>query len=122
MPKKILVVDDERGMVELLKDNLEARNYLVSTASDGRGALEKALNETPDLILLDILIPGLDGFEVLRRLRHSVPTSQTPVIIISAKRESTFILAAQHLGATDYLIKPLSMKSLLALVRKQLWE
>jgi len=119
--KKILLVDDEQGFVDTVKQYLESRKYNVIVANDGKEALEK-VEENPDLILLDIIMPGIDGFEVLRRLRNNLRTRYIPVIMLTARGESKAILKAQDLGTTDYIIKPFSLKELLYLVKRYILE
>ena len=115
--KAILVVDDEVDVVMILKKQLMASGYEVSVAYDGLQAVEKA-KECPDLILLDITMGGMDGIEVLRRVRDAAETKETPVIMVTAKGASASILDAQNLGATDYIIKPFELKDLLSLIKK----
>jgi CheY-like chemotaxis protein len=119
--KKILLVDDEQGFVEIVKPYLESRKYNVIVANNGKEALEK-VEENPDLILLDIIMPGIDGFEVLRRLRNNLRTRYIPVIMLTARGESKAILKAQDLGTTDYIIKPFSLKELLYLVKRYILD
>ena len=119
--KKILLVDDEQGFVDTVKQYLESRKYNVIVANNGKEALEK-VEENPDLILLDIIMPGIDGFEVLRRLRNNLRTRYIPVIMLTARGESKAILKAQDLGTTDYIIKPFSLKELLYLVKRYILE
>ena len=119
--KKILLVDDEQGFVDTVKQYLESRKYNVIVANDGKEALEK-VEENPDLILLDIIMPGIDGFEVLRRLRNNLRTRYIPVIMLTARGESKAILKAQDLGTTDYIIKPFSLKELLYLVKRYILD
>ena len=116
--KKILIVDDETDFSEMLKMRLEASAYEVITANDGAEGLEKAQEHHPHLILLDVMMPGMDGFEVLSKLRSADSTKYTPVVMLTAKRESKFMLKSQELHATDYLMKPCDSKDLLDVIRK----
>ena len=118
MEKSILVVDDESELVELMKMGLEANGYQVITASDGKAGLETAVREKPDLILLDLMMPEMDGYEVLRRLRRLPAMRAIPVIMLTAKRDTRSILLTQELRATDYFIKPFESDALLACISK----
>ena len=115
--KSILVVDDEVDVVRVLKKQLMASGYEVLVAYDGLQAVEE-VKKCPDLILLDITMNGMDGIEVLRRVRDAVETKEIPVIMVTAKGASSSILDAQNLGATDYIIKPFELKELLSLIKK----
>lgn len=117
MHEKILVVDDEPEIVELLSDYLAAEGYSVTPASNGREALEKAKAERPDLVLLDIMMPALDGFEVCRILRAQ---SNIPIIMLSAKQQEGDKVLGLGLGADDYIAKPFSPREVVARVRAQL--
>lgn len=105
MHEKILVVDDEAEIVELLSDYLAAEGYSVTVASNGREALEKAKTEKPDLAILDIMMPALDGFEVCRILRAQ---SNISIIMLSAKQQEGDKVLGLGLGADDYIAKPFS--------------
>ena len=118
MARRILLVDDEPDFVEMIQMRLEANGYEVLTAYDGTEGMKTAEAEKPDLILLDVMMPGLDGLQVLRRLRRSEAVGDTPVIMLTARGESKAIMQAQKYGTTDYLIKPCESKDLLALVKK----
>jgi DNA-binding response OmpR family regulator/phenylpyruvate tautomerase PptA (4-oxalocrotonate tautomerase family) len=115
---KVLVIDDERGILELLEDWLGSKGYEVITASDGEDGLRKAQRENPAVIILDIMMPGIDGFEVLNKLRSSPKTQGKPVIMLTQKRETETIERAEHRGATDYIMKPFSVDDLLQMVRR----
>ncbi len=112
--KKILVVDDEPKIVQLVRDYLESSGFGVQVARDGKSALASAHTEKPDLIVLDLGLPGLDGLDVMRELRK---TQNTPIIILTARSEETDKLIGLELGADDYLTKPFSPKELVARVR-----
>jgi len=111
---KILLVDDEPTLVKALKYNLEKEGFAVITASDGKAALEKAEQDRPDLILLDVMLPEVDGFEVCRRLRR---TSAVPIIMLTAKGEEIDRVVGLEIGADDYLTKPFSLRELVARVK-----
>jgi two-component system KDP operon response regulator KdpE len=110
----ILVVDDEPGIVRFVRANLEDKGYRVLTAMDGSEALRKIEMELPDLVILDIMMPKMDGFEVCRRLRE---WSQIPTIMLSARGDETDKVKCLDLGADDYLTKPFGTRELLARVR-----
>jgi DNA-binding response OmpR family regulator len=112
--KRVLIVDDERDLVELITYNLGRNGYDVLAAFDGLAALEIASREIPDLILLDLMMPGLDGTEVARRLKADSRTAAIPIIMLTARGEETDVVVGLTLGADDYVTKPFSMKILLA--------
>ncbi len=114
MGRKVLVVDDDLTLVAALRYNLEREGFQVLEAGDGEMALELARSQAPDLVILDVLLPGLDGFEVCRRLRRQ---SAVPIIMLTAKGEETDRVVGLELGADDYVTKPFSMRELLARVR-----
>jgi len=116
--KKILIVDDEPEFIAMLQMRLEANGYTVISAPDGQAGLDVAQSATPDLILLDVMMPGLDGFETLRKLRRQPATRGIPVVMMTARSESRAIAKAQELGATDYLIKPCEADALLEVIRR----
>ena len=117
---KILVVDDAKNILLVLKMSLKKAGYEVITAMDGITALEKAQEEDPDLILLDILIPKMNGFLVFEALKDEPITAETPVIFISAKAEDEDLEKARELGAADFLIKPVKQEQLLKNIEKHL--
>ena len=110
----ILVVDDEPAVVNLIAYNLRKAHYQVLTASNGRDALNQAQQSRPDLILLDLMIPEIDGLEVCRELRK---TSDIPIIMVTARGEETDRVIGLELGADDYICKPFSVRELLARVK-----
>ena len=112
--KRILVVDDEKDLRDLISFNLKRNGYDVLTAANGKEALEIAERETPDLILLDVMMPGVDGTEVTRRLKADTRLSQIPLVMLTAKSEETDVVVGLTLGADDYVTKPFSMSILLA--------
>jgi DNA-binding response OmpR family regulator len=112
-PAKILVVDDEPHLLKLVRSNLEAAHYKVTVAMDGPSALATMQGEGADLIVLDIMMPGLDGFEVLQKIREF---SVVPVIMLTAKDQEVDVVKGLRLGADDYIRKPFSVHELLARV------
>lgn len=114
MNKKILVVDDEKPIADILRFNLEKEGYEVSLAHDGEEAVKKALEWDPDLILLDIMLPKKDGFEVLKEVRED---KDTPVIMLTAKEEEVDKIQGLEMGADDYITKPFSIRELSARVK-----
>ena len=112
--KKVLVVDDEPTLVATLKYNLEREGYTVLTAGDGESALSTARSEHPDLVLLDVMLPGLDGFEVCRILRRE---SGAPILMLTAKGDEVDMVVGLELGADDYVTKPFSMREVIARAR-----
>jgi two-component system KDP operon response regulator KdpE len=114
---RILVVDDEVGIQRVVRANLVARGYEVEVAGDGETALESAARRPPDVVLLDLMLPGIDGLEVLRRLRD---WTSVPVVVLSARGEDRIKVQALDAGADDYLTKPFSVDELLARVRVSL--
>ena len=112
--KRILVVDDAEDLVELLQYNLQRAGFAVRTAANGRAALDQVARELPDLVVLDLMMPGMSGNEVLRRLRSEERTSTLPVIILTAKGQETDQIVGLTLGADDYVTKPYSIQVLMA--------
>jgi two-component system alkaline phosphatase synthesis response regulator PhoP len=112
--KKVLVVDDEKDLVDLITYNLQRNGYDVVSAFNGNAALDVAEREQPDLIVLDLMLPGIDGTEVARRLKSDARLASTPIIMLTAKAEETDVVVGLTLGADDYVTKPFSMKILLA--------
>lgn len=113
-PKKILVVEDEHSISDIIKFNLKKEGYEVETAYDGKEGMEKALNCGCDLILLDIMLPIMDGFEVCRRVREK---SNVPILMLTAKEEELDKVLGLELGADDYIIKPFGIRELLARIK-----
>jgi DNA-binding response OmpR family regulator len=111
MPQTILVVDDQSSVRQLVQDYLTEQGFRVVTATDGQNALYTARHEQPDLILLDIMMPRMDGYQFLRQFRQE---RQTPVIFITAREEETDAVLGLDLGADDYVIKPFRMRELSA--------
>ena len=110
----VLVVDDEKDLVELISYNLQRNGYDVLTADTGDAALAAAQRDRPSLVLLDLMLPGLSGTEVARRLRADARTAAIPIVMLTAKSEETDVVVGLTLGADDYVTKPFSMKILLA--------
>jgi DNA-binding response OmpR family regulator len=115
--KKLLVVDDEKDMIELVRYKFEKEGYSVLTADSGERALEITAKEQPNAIVLDIMMPGLDGLDVLRSLRSDARTASLPVILLTAKGEEADRIVGLELGADDYVVKPFSPRELLARVK-----
>ena len=113
--KKILIVEDEKDMVTGLKFNLEARDYKVITAYDGDTGYQKALEEQPDLVILDLMLPKRNGYEVCKSLKEEVP--DLPIIMLTAKSQEAEIVTGLELGADDYITKPFSVLELLARIK-----
>jgi DNA-binding response OmpR family regulator len=114
MAKRILVIDDEPKIVEICSDYLHAAGYDIITAADGSQGLALARSQKPDLIVLDLMLPGMDGFDLCRSLRQE---SNVPIIMLTARIEETSKLAGLELGADDYITKPFSPRELVARVR-----
>ncbi len=115
--KKILVVDDEKNIGDILKINLEKEGYGVSVAMDGEEGLALALSENPDLVLLDVMLPKMDGFEVCKKIRQK---SEVPIVMLTARSEEIDKILGLELGADDYVTKPFSVRELLARVKANL--
>lgn len=117
MDKLILIVDDEKNITDILQFILEKDGYRTITAYDGADGYEKAMSENPDLILLDVMLPHMDGFEVCRRIRAK---RNTPIIMLTARDEEVDKVLGLELGADDYMTKPFSNRELLARVKANL--
>ncbi len=117
MDKKILIVDDEKNIVEILKFNLVKEGFTTIEANDGEDGLKKALEQNPDLILLDIMLPKMDGFTVCRKIRQ---TLSTPILMLTAKEEEVEKILGLELGADDYITKPFSPRELMARIKAHL--
>jgi two-component system alkaline phosphatase synthesis response regulator PhoP len=115
--EKILVVDDEEDILELLRFNLSREGCQVFCASSGEEALRLVRSEIPDLIVLDLMLPGIDGLEVTRRLENDPNTKHLPIVMLTAKGEEADIVTGLELGADDYVTKPFSPRILVARVR-----
>lgn len=117
MKKRILIVDDEKNIVDILKYNLNRESYETLEAYDGEQAIEIATREKPDLIILDVMLPKIDGFTVCRKLRE---TMQTPILMLTAREEEVDKVLGLELGADDYITKPFSPRELMARVKANL--
>lgn len=112
--KRVLVVEDERDLNELITFNLQRSGFEVISAFNGNDAVDKARLQMPDMIVLDIMLPGIDGTEVTRQLKADVKTAHIPIIMLTARSEETDVVVGLKLGADDYVTKPFSMKILAA--------
>ena len=117
MSKKILVVDDEKPIADILKFNLEKEGYTVEIAYDGEDAIKKTWQFEPDIVLLDIMLPKYDGFEVCKKIREKY---MIPIIMVTAKEEEVDKILGLELGADDYITKPFSVRELVARVKANL--
>ncbi|MGI6668270.1 MAG: response regulator YycF [Acetivibrionales bacterium] len=114
MSKKILIVDDEKNIVDILKFNLRKEGFTTLEAYDGEQAIDIAMKEKPDLILLDVMLPKMDGFTVCRKLRQSMTV---PILMLTAKEEEVDKVLGLELGADDYITKPFSQRELMARIK-----
>ncbi|MFO7822145.1 MAG: response regulator transcription factor [Lentisphaeria bacterium] len=115
--QKILVVDDERDIQELVSYNLIKNGYLVTTVASGEEAITRARSDQPDLIVLDLMLPGVDGLDVCKILKNDSMTSQIPIIMLTAKDDEVDVVTGLEVGADDYITKPFSPRVLVARVR-----
>ena len=115
--KKILVVEDDDDIMELISYNLKREGYSVVKAASGEEAVKQAQSASPDIVLLDLMLPEMDGLEVCRRLKADAKTKNVPVIMVTAKGEESDVVAGLELGAEDYVVKPFRPKELVARVR-----
>ncbi len=115
--RKILVVDDDPTMVKLINVNLKLNNYSVIEATSGEQALDVLSEESLDLVVLDIMMPGVDGWEVLRRIRGSSETREMPVILVTAKTQDSDVIRGWELGADEYVIKPFNPLLLVEVIK-----
>ena len=118
--KRILIVEDEQELVKALQVRLGAAGYEVIVAYDGKEGLEKAQEGKPDLILLDILMPQMDGFETLEKLKQDSQTKAIPVIILTAKSQFEDVTKTTNLGAEDYIVKPFDYIAMLGKIKRVL--
>jgi two-component system alkaline phosphatase synthesis response regulator PhoP/two-component system response regulator VicR len=118
MALKVLVCDDERHIVRLIQVNLERQGYQVVTAFDGKEGLEKIRAEKPNLVVLDVMMPYMDGFEVLKSLRREPETENLPVIMLTAKAQDKDVFEGYHYGADMYLTKPFNPMELVTFVKR----
>lgn len=117
MKEKILVVEDEKDIVKMLRYNLEKEGFKVIDARDGEDALDLAVRQHPDLILLDLMLPGMDGLEVCKALKKENKTSSIPIIMLTAKSQESDKVVGLELGADDYITKPFSPRELTARIK-----
>lgn len=115
--KKILIADDEKDIVELVAYNLEREGFAVLRAFDGRKALEVVNSDKPDLVILDLMMPEIDGMEVCRMIRRRTETAALPIIMLTAKSDSVDKILGLEIGADDYITKPFHVRELVARVR-----
>jgi two-component system phosphate regulon response regulator PhoB len=120
MKPKILVVDDEPDLLELLEVNFSAAGFIVLFARDGAEALHKAREKEPDVVLLDVVLPGMDGLEVCRRLRQDAETSCIPILMLTARADEIDRVLGLELGADDYVTKPFSVREVVLRVKNLL--
>ncbi|MDR3148826.1 MAG: response regulator transcription factor [Oscillospiraceae bacterium] len=118
MPRTILIVDDEPSIVDILEFNLKRENYTVLTALDGKTGLELALKKAPDLILLDVMLPGINGFDVCKKIRET--DKLTPILMLTAREEERDKVLGLDYGADDYILKPFGVRELLARIKTNL--
>jgi len=117
MPEKVLIIDDEEHIVELIKYNLDSSGYTTFEAYNGNDGLKTARKEMPDIILLDLMLPGIDGLEVCKSLRNDDKLKNVPIIMLTAKSEEIDKILGLELGADDYITKPFSVRELNARVK-----
>jgi phosphate regulon transcriptional regulator PhoB len=117
MAVKVLIVDDERDIVELVRYHLDKAGFQCVEARDGATAIRVVREQHPDLVILDLMLPGLDGLEICRQLRRDPATSRLPVIMLTAKAEEVDRVVGLEIGADDYVVKPFSPRELVARVR-----
>ena len=118
MAVKILVCDDERSIVRLIQVNLERQGWTVVTAYDGKEGLEKIQAEKPDICVLDVMMPYMDGFEVLKNLRRDPDTQNLPVVMLTAKAQDKDVFEGYHFGADVYLTKPFNPMELVTFIKR----
>ncbi|MDD5131721.1 MAG: response regulator [bacterium] len=118
MSKKVLIVDDEPGVVKMVKYLLEKNSFAVVSANEGEEGVKLAIQEKPDLILMDIMMPLIDGNEATRRLKENEVTKQIPVIMLSALGQEGDVAKSLELGAMDYIVKPFHPQELMDRVKK----
>jgi two-component system alkaline phosphatase synthesis response regulator PhoP len=117
MKEKILIVEDEKDIVKMLEYNLKKEGFRTSSACDGEDALELANKEHPDLILLDLMLPGIDGLEVCKALKKESKTAAIPIVMLTAKTQEVDKVLGLELGADDYMTKPFSPRELIARIK-----
>ena len=112
--KRVLIIEDEKSISDIVKFNLSKEGFDVETAYDGKEGLDKALNSNPDIVLLDVMLPTIDGFEICKRIREN---STIPIIMLTAKEEEVDKVLGLELGADDYVTKPFGMRELIARIK-----
>ncbi len=117
MREKILIVEDEKDIIKMLEYNLKKEGFRVIDARDGEDALDLAVREYPNLILLDLMLPGIDGLEVCKSLKKESKTSSIPIIMLTAKSQESDKVVGLELGADDYITKPFSVRELIARIK-----
>jgi len=122
MPARILVVDDDNEHARMVQTMLETTGYQTSVVNGGRAALQQTRDAQPDLMILDLVMPGMDGWQVLEQLRAEASTASLPVILLTAKNEAADVAMSWHMGADLYLTKPFSAPALLSFVERLLNE
>jgi two-component system alkaline phosphatase synthesis response regulator PhoP len=122
MAKKIMVVDDEPYIARVIKFKLEQEGYTVISANDGQSGLQKIKEEKPDLVLLDVMMPGLSGYEVCQKIKEDADLAGIPVVILTAKGQERDREQGMTMGASDYITKPFSPNRLLELVKSMIGD
>ncbi|HAD81916.1 MAG: hypothetical protein A2509_02800 [Candidatus Edwardsbacteria bacterium RIFOXYD12_FULL_50_11] len=122
MAKKIMVVDDEPYIARVIKFKLEQEGYTVISANDGQSGLQKIKEEKPDMVLLDVMMPGLSGYEVCQKIREDAELAGIPVVILTAKGQERDREQGLSMGASDYITKPFSPNRLLELVKSMIGD
>jgi CheY-like chemotaxis protein len=117
---RVLVVDDDPQVLQLLRVNFELEGYDVVSANSGQAALDEVAKQAPDAVVCDVMMPGMDGLEVVRRLRANPKTAKLPVVVVSAKAQRTDTLDGKDAGADDYVTKPFDPQDLLDVVARLL--
>ena len=120
MGKKVFIADDESGFVATLKSRLEFEGYDITTAPDGKAALEQIPVEKPDLVLLDIMMPNVNGYQVCRELKEDPDTSSIPILMLTAKSQESDKFWGMEAGADDYMTKPFDMDELIKKIERLL--
>lgn len=117
MKTKVLLIEDDPNITELIRYNLERANYLIDTVADGEDGLYMAVQNTPDVILLDWMLPNLSGLEICRQLRRNATTANVPIIMLTARADEPDRVRGLEMGADDYVVKPFSPKELIARIQ-----
>jgi DNA-binding response OmpR family regulator len=117
MPDRVFIIEDDKEIADMLRFNLEAEGYATTYREDGESGLRQVSEEPPDLLLLDLILPGLDGLEICQQLKASPKTAGIPIIMVTAKGHESDIVLGLKLGADDYVTKPFSVRELIARIR-----